>query len=103
AGDIVTFAVPEGEPGEGALVIHRLVDRAGHTWIPRGDNRDRGDEWRPTDTDVKGELWVHVPRGGDRLMTIMQPPWLAALAGGATTMWFLMRDPKPRTTKDDDA
>lgn len=56
-GDIVTFAVPEGEPGAGALVIHRLTASEGGAWVPRGDNRDREDEWRPTDDDIRGELW----------------------------------------------
>lgn len=98
-GDIATFAVPEGEPGAGALIIHRLVDTAGDAWVPQGDNRDRVDEWRPTDDDIKGELWVHVPRGGEHLMMVLQPPLLAAIAGGIATMWFLMREPKPHSAK----
>lgn len=99
-GDIVTFAVPKGEPGEGALVIHRLIGAEGEAWIPQGDNRDVADAWRPTDDDIKGELWMHLPRGGERLMTIMQPPLLAALAGGGATIWFLLKEPKK---KDKDA
>lgn len=101
-GDIATFAVPEGEPGAGALIIHRLIGVEGDAWVPQGDNRDREDEWRPTDDDIKGELWVHVPRGGKHLMTVMQPPLLAALAGGGATMWILLREPK-KTRKDEDA
>lgn len=102
-GGVVTFPVPEGEAGAGTLVIHRIVGREGDGFVLRGDNRDRVDEWRPSDADIKGELWVHVPQGGDRLMAILQPPLLAALAGGAATMWFLLRDSKPTRTKDDDA
>ena len=101
-GDVVTFAVPDGEPGEGALVIHRLIRAEGSAWVPQGDNRDVADEWRPTDDDIRGELWIHVPKGGDRLMTVMQPPLLAALAGGGATMWFLLRDPKARLTEVED-
>lgn len=104
-GDIVTFAVPKGEPGEGALVIHRLIGAEGEVWIPQGDNRDVADEWRPTGDDIKGELWIHLPRGGERLMTVMQPPLLAALAGGGATIWFLLKEPQPqkKTKKDKDA
>jgi signal peptidase len=43
-GDVVVFRVPAGEPGEGRLVIHRIVDGDGTTgWVTRGDNSERVD------------------------------------------------------------
>lgn len=105
-GDIVTFPVPEGDIGAGTLVIHRIVAVEGEQLVPRGDNRGRVDEWRPRSDDVRGSLWLHVPGGGHLLATAMQPPLLAAVAGGMTTMWVLIREPttRPRSqSKDEDA
>ncbi|WP_162802943.1 S24/S26 family peptidase [Ornithinimicrobium avium] len=93
-GDIATFTVPDGEPGAGALVIHRLVGVEGDAFVPQGDNRDQTDDWRPMGADVKGTLWLHVPRGGDYLMRLIHPPLMAALAGGLATTWFLLRSPR---------
>lgn len=98
-GDIITFEVPGGEPGAGTLVIHRIVDTAGDAFIPQGDNRDQVDEWRPTQETIRGSLLFHVPRGGEILMTALQPTLLAALAGGGAAMWVLLRD--PRTDRKD--
>lgn len=98
-GDIITFEVPAGEPGGGTLVIHRVVDTDGDTFVPQGDNRDKVDDWRPTRETIRGSLFLHVPRGGEILMTALQPTLLAALAGGGATMWVLLRD--PRTDRKD--
>ncbi|WP_289018274.1 signal peptidase I [uncultured Ornithinimicrobium sp.] len=100
-GDIITFPVPAGEPGAGALIIHRIVDTEGDTFVPQGDNRDRVDEWRPTKDEIKGSLWLHVPHGGDVIMQVLDPPLMAALAGGSMTMWILLREPKSDRKKDD--
>lgn len=40
-GDIATFAVPEGEPGAGTLVIHLLVDVEGDAFVPQGTTASR--------------------------------------------------------------
>lgn len=104
-GDIVTFPVPQGEIGAGTLVIHRIVDTEGEAFVPQGDNRDRVDEWRPTADEVRGSLWVHIPSGGQVLMKALQPPIIAAVAGGLFTMWVLTREPKKSkdTGEDEDA
>jgi signal peptidase len=91
-GDIVVFPVPEGDIGAGTLVIHRIVDVEGGAFVPQGDNRDRVDEWRPTSEEIRGSLWVHVPSGGRMLMKALQPPIVAAVAGGLMTMWVLTRE-----------
>lgn len=91
-GDIVTFPVPEGEAGAGALVIHRIVGAQGDKYVLRGDNRDRDDQWHPTAETVRGAYWFDVPGGGRFFMNFLQPPLIAALAGGGFTMWVLLRD-----------
>ncbi len=100
-GDVVTFQIPDDEPGGGSLVIHRIVDTDGDAFVPQGDNRDRADNWRPTEDTIRGALWLHWPRGGAILMTALQPPLVAALAGGVATMWLLMRDPSAKEKKND--
>ena len=49
AGDIVVFRVPQGEPGEGATVIHRIVGGSpDEGFVMQGDNKDGPDSWQPT-------------------------------------------------------
>ena len=98
-GDVITFPVPDGEPGAGALVIHRVVDTEGSTYVPQGDNREQADDWRPTSEEVRGSLWWHVPRGGHLLGLLLHPPLLAAATGGLTTIWLLLREPTPPARK----
>lgn len=100
-GDIVVFPVPEGDVGAGTLVIHRIVDVEGDAFVPQGDNRDQVDEWRPTAAEIRGSHWIHVPSGGRILMHALQPPIVAAVAGGLMTMWVLTRESAKRD-KDGD-
>lgn len=81
-GDVVAYRIPEGQPGAGVLVIHRIVGgsaRAGY--ITQGDNRDGRDPWRPRPSDVVGAKGVSVPRVGLALVYLRTPLGLAALAG----------------------
>ncbi len=98
-GDIVVFPVPEGEPSAGVLIIHRIVDGTPERFVIQGDNRDEIDEWSPAAEDIEGSLWLHVPSGGRVVMTLFSPPVAAGLAGGAFTMWLLLRDPQPGKQK----
>lgn len=94
-GDVISYPVPAGGPGAGSLVIHRVVAGDGDGLTTQGDNRDRSDDWRPTAEAVRGSLWWHVPGGGLLLVRLLQPPMVAALAGGAFTTWILLRRPAP--------
>lgn len=81
-GDVITYAVPEGEDGEGTLVIHRIIggnERTG--FITQGDNRDGADLWRPKPEDIKGKRALLVPRGGQFLQLLRTPAALGVLAG----------------------
>ena len=81
-GDIVAFRVPEGEPGEGAIVIHRIVGgTAEEGYIVQGDNKERPDMWRPTADDIVGRMWFNVPNGGLYVLFLRQPIVLGAIAG----------------------
>ena len=96
-GDIVVFAVPEGE-AKGMLIIHRIVDTdADGRFITQGDNRDTPDQWHLTDDDVVGTPLVRVPKGGLVVRFLQQWYVLAAILGLLAILLL-----GPRSNDDDD-
>jgi signal peptidase len=92
-GDLIAFHVPAGQPGEGSVVIHRIVGADGASgFIVKGDNKAMPDTWQPKVSDVIGHSWIAVPGSGDVLLTIRRPIVLGSLAAGLFAFWFLMRD-----------
>lgn len=90
AGEVIAFRIPDGEPGEGALVIHRIVSgSAQHGFVMRGDNRDQLDEWRPTQDEIAGRLWLRVPAAGSAVAWLRQPGVFAPLAAGLVVFFIL--------------
>ena len=88
AGDVVAYRVPKGEPGEGALVIHRIVGGSARVgYLTKGDNRKGRDLWQPRPSDVLGSESVRVPRAGLLLSFMQTPMGLAMLAGLATFLF----------------
>jgi signal peptidase I len=90
-GDVVAYRIPEGQPGAGVLVIHRIVggsERSGY--IMQGDNRAGRDPWRPRRRDIVGAEGVSVPRLGLALVYLRTPLGLAALAGIVTALLILV-------------
>ena len=53
-GDIVAFRVPDGEVGEGHVVIHRIHAGDERGYVLRGDNKRHPDPWRPARDDILG-------------------------------------------------
>ena len=85
-GDIVGFTVPEGEPGAGMVVIHRIsgIDADGRIET-LGDNNPEPDPWRITVGDVEGEAVVRLPGAGTAVYALRHPATLALVAGGLAT------------------
>jgi signal peptidase len=80
-GDIIGFRVPEGEPGAGALVIHRIVGgSASGGFVTQGDDKPIPDRWRPTGEDVVGSVWFVLPGAGPAVSWIRQPAVVGSLA-----------------------
>src|SRR5687768_6519241 len=47
-GDVVAYEVPQGQVGEGRVVIHRITGGSATAgFVLRGDNRTTDDQWRP--------------------------------------------------------
>ncbi|HLS46841.1 MAG TPA: signal peptidase I [Ornithinicoccus sp.] len=97
--DVVTFAVPEGIPGAGALIIHRIIGGTEEAFAVQGDNNPRPDEWTPSEGEILGAQWFSVPSGGKLLREAMNPAALAAAAGGFITMLVLLK-PAPSRPRE---
>jgi signal peptidase len=90
-GDVITYRIPAGEPGEGTAIIHRIVDGTSSGYVTQGDNRDGVDPWNPAIPDVVGKTWIRIPEAGNIILFLLQPQVVAALAGGLTTLLILLR------------
>lgn len=90
-GDIILYKIPEGSPGEGKTVIHRVVGGDGNGWVTQGDNSDFPDEWYPSNLDVLGVAKTKVPLGGE-VLRFVRSWWFIAAMGGAAVGLLLWPD-----------
>lgn len=95
-GQVIAYRIPEGEPGAGERVIHRIVGSDDNGYITRGDNRTGDDNWRPKDGDVLGALWFYIPQAGRYLPLLRNPPFIASIAA-AVAVWIVLDWKKPST------
>jgi len=95
AGDLVAFRVPEGEPAEGAVVIHRIVGEAQDGFVVQGDNKAYPDPWEPDTQDILGRMWLAVPGGGRILAFFRQPVILGGIAGVLGMLFVLSEGKQP--------
>jgi signal peptidase len=94
-GDVIVYEVPDGDPGEGRKVVHRVVAVDGGRYLTEGDNKTSVDPWEPDSGDVVGAQVFVVP-GALRWLRML-PFLLAALTGllVAVMLW-----PEPRRDSD---
>ncbi|MGN6578353.1 MAG: signal peptidase I, partial [Nocardioides sp.] len=91
-GDIVSYHVPKGQPGEGYAIVHRLRAGNGSTgFTTKGDNVRLADPWTPTDDDIIGRLVFRVPKVGLGIMLFHSPLATGTLAGGLTAFAIARR------------
>jgi signal peptidase I len=75
-GDVVAYDSPTlRQP-----VMHRIVDGGPRGWVTKGDNNDWLDSDRPTDADVLGKEWLHIPGAGKYLRQVTSPIGAAVMA-----------------------
>jgi len=92
-GDVVAFSVPEGEPGSGAIVIHRIAGGSEEDgYLMQGDNKDSQDPWRPRSEDILGQMWFQVPKAG-RLIDALRAPLLLSLAATILSVYLILDPP----------
>jgi hypothetical protein len=78
----VLYRVPNGQPGAGHLVIHRIRLRTtAGTYVMRGDNRTTNDSWTPTDHDILGRYVFHLDHLGRWVIVLSSPLAFAVVAG----------------------
>jgi signal peptidase len=93
AGDLIVFRVPDGQPGAGASIVHRIVGGDGTSgFVTKGDNNPSTDPWHPRASDVIGRSWIELPGTGAWLLVLRKPLVLAAIFGGLFGFWFLTTD-----------
>jgi signal peptidase len=98
-GSVIVYTVPEGEPGAGLPVVHRVLRNAPDGgWVTQGDNNPSIDPWTPTAQDVSGTVVAHLPKAGYVLVYAKSPLVLAA-AGALVVGWILW--PRQDTTDTD--
>jgi signal peptidase len=96
-GDIVAYHVPEGQPGAGALVIHRIIGgSATHGFVVQGDNKPAPDDWHPTPDLIEGAMWLRAPGVGAVIAWLRTPTVFAPLAAGITVFFVLLSGPPKR-------
>jgi signal peptidase I len=90
AGDIVAYRVPDGDPGAGQNVIHRIVGGAPDTgFVVQGDNTNAPDIWRPRPDEIVGAVWLVVP-GAVPLLLFLRSPILIATAAAAFAVYLVL-------------
>ncbi len=99
-GEIVSYQVPEGQPGAGGRVIHRIVAAEGtgsdKVFTTKGDNNPSIDPWQFSAEDVLGKALFHIPTVGIALKQISQPIVVGLVSGLLVTLllWRLGTAPK---------
>ncbi len=104
-GDVVLYPIPDGQAGEGILIIHRVVDTVERpdgtvAYLTRGDNRTGVDPWEPTDDDIIGSVASAVPFGPvppGWVMILLSPLVVAMVLGAmaAALSWSWLATPRP--------
>lgn len=82
-GDVVTYRHPTIGP-----VIHRIIRRDGLRFVFKGDNNSWVDEYHPTQEELIGKLWIHLPGAGAVVEQLRVPSNMAAMVAvmGVTVM-----------------
>ncbi len=100
-GEVISFQVPQGQPGAGGHVIHRVltIDDTGATpvYTTKGDNNPAPDQWQIGPDDVTGATIFSLPGLGKAL----GGQTYGLMIGGAAGLIFLTlvwpSGKKPRT------
>ena len=85
-GDVVAFEIPGG-----GTVIHRIIEVTGDGYRFQGDNREFADPWVLDEDAIIGEQVALVPRAGDVVTQLGQPPVMAASVAAMVLLWALGR------------
>jgi signal peptidase I len=99
-GDIAIYRIPNGEPGQGTLVVHRIKKvLPDGTYLFQGDNKNDPDDVTPNRAHLVGKPIADLGDVPTRAL-ILLPVLLTLLAGIAVTfaLWPDKRVPAPADT-----
>lgn len=89
-GDVVTYRIPDGDPGAGHAIVHRLIGGDAETgFVTQGDNNPEPDPWKPKPADIMGKLELQVGGAGAWLMYLRSPLAVGMLAAGLSAYFVL--------------
>ncbi|HEX7101396.1 MAG TPA: signal peptidase I [Nitrolancea sp.] len=91
-GDIVVYRHPTIGP-----VIHRIIGRDGDRYVFKGDNNDFVDPYEPTQAELIGKFWFHIPMVGQpftKLHNRLVVAGLVALSGLIVLLPFALGESK---------
>src|SRR4051794_789731 len=84
----------------GTTVMHRIVDGDPSGFVVQGDNNTWLDEETPSETEVMGRLWLHVPQGGTAIAALRSPSVLSLVAVATVTIVLsVVRSPRGRHSR----
>lgn len=84
-GDAIVYR----DPDLGQFVFHRIVGIDFDHFVLQGDNNGWLDSYHPTQNEVVGKLWGHIPKFGN-MITWMRVPVNAAAAAGLFGVLLMM-------------
>jgi signal peptidase I len=65
----------------GSFVFHRVIEQEMGRFTLQGDNNSWIDTYQPSQDEVIGKLWLHIPKGGNAIQKIRNPATMAVIAG----------------------
>jgi signal peptidase I len=77
AGDAIVYRNQEFK----SFVFHRVISRRLGRYTLKGDNNSWLDTYKPSQAEVIGKLWLHIPRGGTVIRNMRDPHVMASIAG----------------------
>jgi signal peptidase I len=75
----------------GVTVMHRIVAINGDRFVFKGDNNDFADNYEPTESQILGAEWIHLPGWGNFVLALRVPVIGAVLLG---FMWLFVFWPR---------
>lgn len=88
-GDIVVYSIPADQVGAGRRVVHRIIGGDENGFELKGDNNTSIDPWRPTQDQIIGREWFHIPSLA-RLLSFLREPAILAIAIAFMTLALLL-------------
>jgi signal peptidase I len=78
------------------VVMHRIVAVDGNHFVFKGDNNNFTDSYHPTQSQIVGSEWLHLPGVGQIFENLRVP---AVAAGFLAVLWLLSFGPAPRSRR----